>query len=134
MGTLGFYAASPLPALADRRSYISKEQATKAIARLNNNEVYFLCEPCGEKVPELAIKSLSAGTVDYEDYWQYVFVDSEIEHNFINLAAIPKGTSYEVQVQSVIANCPAQIVSLLLPKGKLNRDSLDKVRDYHEKS
>ena len=109
MGTLGFYTARPLPALADQCSYISKEQATNAMARLNlYDEVYFLCEPCGEKVPKLAqIKSLSAVTVDYEDYWQveinsvgidlaYVFVDSGIENNFANLAAIPSGSRSEI--------------------------------------
>ena len=68
-------------------------------------------------MPELAqIKSLSAGTIDYENYWQvkingggidlaYVFVDSRIENNFANLAAIPKG------MRSVIADCSVQKVS-----------------------
>ncbi|MEL6493867.1 MAG: hypothetical protein AAFQ41_01925 [Cyanobacteria bacterium J06623_7] len=130
--TLSFYAASSLTALADQCAYITKSQAIEAIARLElNDRIYFFCEPCGEEIPQPAeITSLSAGTVDYEDYWQvningkgidlaYVFVDSGIEQNFVNLAAI--------------ANCPAQIVSPTLPQNQLKEDS-QSAQDGHEGS
>ena len=113
--TVGYLTMLCLPALADQCSYITKEQALSAISRLNLNQIiYLLCEPCGETVPKLTvIKSLSAETVNYEKYWQvkvnnrgidlaYVFVDSGIENNLVNLAAI--------------SNCPAQRVSPVLPK------------------
>ncbi len=102
-----------LPALADQCSYITKEQALTAVSRLNlNDTIYFLCEPCGETIPRSAvIKSLSATTVNYQDYWQvqvndqgidlaYVFVNSSIDNNLINLAAV--------------SNCPARSVSTVL--------------------
>ena len=106
------------PALADQCSYLKKEQALTAISRLDVNEtIYKLCEPCGEKSthPTL-IKTLSMEKVDYEDYWQikvnekgidlaYVFIDSNIENKFVNLAAI--------------ADCPAQQVSPLLPSNSI---------------
>lgn len=129
--TIGFFLAITTPGWADQCSYISKEQALKAIARLDlNDEVYFLCEPCGEEIPEPAqIEALSAGTVDYEDYWQvvingdgidlaYVFVDSGIENNFANLA--------------MLADCPAQRVSPTLLLGEVSEPG--SVKDYHEGS
>ena len=132
--TFGMCVAFSLPALADQCSYISKEQAINAIARLDINEnIYFLCEPCGEEIPELTkISNLSMEKVDFEDYWQinvnhqgidlaYVFVDSGVENNFINLAAI--------------ADCPAQKVSPVLPEDKaVEQDRESEVRDYHEGS
>jgi hypothetical protein len=118
-----------LSALADQCSYISKEQALKAIARLDiDQNLYFLCEPCGEKIPQLTkINHLSMEKVDYEDLWQiqvnnegidlaYVFVDYGVENNFVNLAAI--------------ANCPAQSVSLVLPKNEaFEPEREDEVKD-----
>ena len=102
-----------LPALADQCSYITKEQALTAVSRLNlNDTIYLLCEPCGETIPRsTVIKSLSATTVNYQDYWQvqvndqgidlaYVFVNSSLDNNLINLAAI--------------SNCPARSVSTVL--------------------
>ncbi|WP_019504627.1 hypothetical protein [Pleurocapsa sp. PCC 7319] len=104
-----------LPALADQCSYIKKEQAIATISRLDINQtIYKLCEPCGEKDPQsVKIQHLSMEKVDYQDYWQvgvngegidlaYVFVDSGVEDNLVNLAAI--------------ANCPAQSVSPVLSK------------------
>lgn len=127
---LGIVCTLAIPALADQCSYISKEQATKAIARLNlNDEVYFLCEPCGEEVAEYAqIGDLSMSTVNYQDYWQieingegidlaYVFVDSGIEDNLANLA--------------MISDCPAEQVSPLLP---LDITEQEKLRDYYDQS
>ena len=132
--TLGCFIALAVPALADQCSYISKEQAINAIARLEiEDKIYFLCEPCGEEMPELAtINNLSMNKVDYQDYWQievndkgidlaYVFVNSGVENNFINLAAI--------------ADCPAVEVSPVLPlEGLFKQDREDEVRDYHEGS
>ncbi len=113
--TLGYLTLLCFPALADQCSYITKEQASTAISRLNLNQtIYLLCEPCGEKIPEaITITNLSMETVNYRDYWQvkvnnrgidlaYVFVDSGIEKNLINLAAI--------------SNCPARNISTVLPK------------------
>ncbi len=131
---LGWSICMSLTALADQCSYISKEQALNAIARLDiDQNLYFLCEPCGEKMPQLTkINHLSMEKVDYEDFWQievnhegidlaYVFVDSGVENNFVNLAAI--------------ANCPAQSVSPVLPKNKVvEPEREDDVRDYHEGS
>ncbi|MEM8674301.1 MAG: hypothetical protein AAGF83_10575 [Cyanobacteria bacterium P01_G01_bin.67] len=87
--------------LADQCAYISKQQALNAISRLDVEQfVYLLCEPCGEKVPQVAkIQNLAMEKVDYQDYWQvkinnqgidlaYVFIDSGIEGNLVNLAAI----------------------------------------------
>lgn len=112
--TFSFTLLFALPALADQCSYISKEQALLAASRLNvGQRVYYLCEPCGEEEPrQVAIESLSAGTVDYEDYWQvqindegidlaYVFIESGIGEQPINLAAA--------------SGCPASQVSTVLP-------------------
>ncbi|MEL6930839.1 MAG: hypothetical protein AAFO95_19730 [Cyanobacteria bacterium J06600_6] len=128
--TIGFCLALTTPAWADQCSYVSKEQAINAIARLNlNDKIYFLCELCGEDVPESAqIKSLSMKTVDYEDYWQveingegidlaYVFADSGIESNFANLA--------------MLADCPAEGVSSTLPSNRVAEP--ESARDYYER-
>lgn len=114
-GTLTYLIMLCLPALADQCSYITKEQARTAISRLNLNQtIYLLCEPCGEKIPQaITITNLSMETVNYQDYWQvkvnnrgidlaYVFVDSGIEENLINLAAI--------------SNCPASNISTTISK------------------
>lgn len=111
--TIGYSLVLCLPAFADQCSYIKKEQAISAISRLDINQtIYKLCEPCGEKDPQsVKVQHLSMEKVDYQDYWQvkvngdgidlaYVFVDSGVEDNFMNLAAI--------------ANCPAQSVSPVL--------------------
>lgn len=111
--TVGYLTLICLPALADQCSYITKEQAVTAVSRLDLNDIiYLLCEPCGETTPKLTvIKSLSAETVNYEDYWQvkinnqgidlaYVFIDAGIENNLVNLAAI--------------SDCPARRVSPVL--------------------
>ena len=51
--TLGYCAVLCFPALADQCSYVTKEQAIRAISRLNLNQtIYKLCEPCGEKTPQ----------------------------------------------------------------------------------
>jgi hypothetical protein len=99
-----------LPALADQCSYITKEQALLAVARLNVGQtIYALCEPCGETKPQAKkITSLAAETVEYEDYWQvqvnntgidlaYTFVESGINGQAVNLAGV--------------AGCPASDVS-----------------------
>ncbi len=112
-GTLGYFTLLCLPTLADQCSYITKEQALNAVSRLNlKDTIYLLCEPCGEKIPRsTVIKSLSATTVNYQDYWQvkvndqgidlaYVFVNSSIDNSLINLAAL--------------SNCPARSVSTIL--------------------
>lgn len=118
----GLCLLAAIPAVADQCSYITKEQALNAIARLElNQDLYFLCEPCGEEIPKLTnVNHLAMTKVDFEDYWQikingqgidlaYVFVNSGIENEFINLAAI--------------ANCPAQSVSPLLPiNGAISED------------
>ena len=111
--TLSYYALLCLPVLADQCSYITKEQAIRAISRLKLNQtIYFLCEPCGEEKPQpTRITALSAETVNYQDYWQvkvneqgidlaYVFVNSGVDGNIINLA--------------VIADCEATRVSSVL--------------------
>jgi hypothetical protein len=103
------------PVLADQCAYITKEQALIAISRLNIGDmIYLFCEPCGEKYPQpVRIQSLSVEKVDYQNYWQvninnqaidlaYVFIPAEIDHNFVNLAAI--------------AACPASGVSPVLPR------------------
>ena len=99
--TLGYSVVFCFPALADQCSYITKEQGLNALSRLDLNQtIYLLCEPCGETTPEpLTIETLSMETVNYQDFWQikandrgidlaYVFIDSGIEGNLINLAAI----------------------------------------------
>ena len=111
--TIGYSTVLCLPVLADQCSYIKKKQAIAAISRLDINQtIYKLCEPCGEKDPQsVKIQHLSMEKVDYQDFWQvkvngdgidlaYIFVDSGVEDNFMNLAAI--------------ANCPAQNVSPVL--------------------
>ncbi|MDJ0573506.1 MAG: hypothetical protein QNJ53_31320 [Pleurocapsa sp. MO_192.B19] len=116
--TLGYCAVPCFPALADQCSYITKEQASTAISRLNLNQtIYKLCEPCGEKNPQpTMIENLSMETVDGKDFWQvkvnaqgidlaYVFIDSGIDGNFINLAAV--------------ANCTATRVSPVLSQQEL---------------
>ena len=113
--TLSYCAVLCFPALAVRCSYITKEQAKRAISRLKLNQtIYLLCEPCGEKTPQpTMITNLSMETVNYQNFWQvkvndkgidlaYVFVDSGIEDNLVNLAAG--------------SNCKASDVSLVLPK------------------
>ncbi len=111
---VGCYGLLCFPALADQCAYITKEQAKRAISRLNLNQtIYLLCEPCGEKMPQATvITNLSMETVDYQDFWQvkvnekgidlaYVFIDSGIEGNYwVNLAAV--------------ADCQAQSVSPVL--------------------
>ena len=122
LGSLCSYLACFCPpALADQCSYISKQQAIAAISRLClNDTIYYLCEPCGEKVAkETLIYSLGAGTVNYEDYWQvqvnekaidlaYVFVDSKLDGQLVNLA--------------IAANCKARGVSatIMRPASKDN--------------
>ena len=114
ISTLGWCFILSVPVLADQCSYISKEQGIAAISRLNIGQtISQLCEPCGEAIPQITtITNLSLEKVDYEDFWQvvvngegidlaYVFVDSGIDKNFANLAAI--------------ANCPATEVSPVLP-------------------
>lgn len=100
LGSLCSYLACfCAPALADQCAHISKQQAITAVSRLSlNDTIYYLCEPCGEKVAEEAlIYSLGAGSVDFEDYWQvqvneegidlaYVFVDSKLDGQLVNLA------------------------------------------------
>lgn len=113
--TLSFTLLLALPVSADQCSYISKEQALIALSRLNVGQmIYQLCEPCGERTPtSLQIKSLSATTVDYQDFWQvqvneegidlaYVFIESGLGNRPINLAAV--------------AGCPATQVSPVLPR------------------
>ena len=102
LGSLCSYLACfSAPALADQCSYISKRQAIIAISRLNlNDTIYYLCEPCGEKAAKKTlIYSLGAGTIDYENFWQvyvnkksidlaYVFVDSKLDDQLVNLAVV----------------------------------------------
>jgi hypothetical protein len=103
-----------LSARADQCAYITKEQASKALSRLDLSQtIYFLCEPCGEIKPTLTtIKSLTMETVGYQEYWQvkvngkgidlaYTFVEAGIDNKLLNLAAI--------------ANCNATGISLVLP-------------------
>ncbi len=116
--TLGYYAVLCFPALADQCSYITKEQAIRAVSRLELNQtIYKLCEPCGEKNPQpMRIETLAIETVDYQDFWQvkvnnqgidlaYVFIDSGVDGNFVNLAAL--------------SDCPATKVSPVLSQQKL---------------
>ena len=113
--TLSCYAVLCFPALADQCSYITKEQATTAISRLElDRTIYLLCEPCGETNPQpMKIETLAMETVEYQDFWQvkvndrgidlaYVFIDSGVDDNLINLAAV--------------SNCQATRVSPVLPK------------------
>ncbi|ACK67091.1 hypothetical protein PCC8801_3110 [Rippkaea orientalis PCC 8801] len=103
-----------LPAYADQCSYITKEQALRAVSLLDLKQmVYLFCEPCGEKVPQrININSLAVATVNYQDFWQvsingkgidlaYTFIESSLDKKPINLAAI--------------AGCPASDVSPVLP-------------------
>ncbi|WP_013325074.1 hypothetical protein [Gloeothece verrucosa] len=112
--SLGATALLSLPAFADQCSYITKEQAILAVSRLQVGQtLYYLCEPCGEKLPQqVLVQSLAAGTVGYENFWQvqvnnagidlaYVYIESGIGNPPINLAAV--------------AGCPATGVSLVLP-------------------
>lgn len=124
--TLGLLITFPLAAFADQCAYITQEQAIDAVSRLSlEQDIYFLCEPCGDTLPKVVeISDLSIGTVDYEDFWQvdvngkgidlaYTFIDSGIENNLINLAAI--------------ANCSADLVSPTLPGDKSSEsDELQK--------
>ncbi|MDJ0744069.1 MAG: hypothetical protein QNJ32_11975 [Xenococcaceae cyanobacterium MO_167.B27] len=113
--TLSYCTLLCVPALADQCSYITKEQALTAVSRLNLNQtIYLLCEPCGEEIPKpTRIENLSIEIVNYQDYWQvkvndrgidlaYVFIDSGIDGNLINLAAI--------------SDCQARSVSTVLEK------------------
>jgi len=94
---VGCYGLLCFPALADQCAYITKEQAKRAISRLNLNQtIYLLCETYGEKIPQATrITNLSMETVDYQDFWQvkvngkgmdltYVFIDSGIERYYTN--------------------------------------------------
>ena len=123
---LSYTAIFTLPAIADQCSYLTKERALTAMARLNiGDTIYQLCEPCGEKTTQpTSIQNLSLEKVDFEDYWQvkingegidlaYVFVDSGIENNFVNLAAI--------------ADCPAQQVSPLLPANSIRETTSEEL-------
>ena len=123
--TFGSSVLLCLPALADQCAYITKDQAMMAISRLELEQtIYLLCEPCGDKIIQSTkIESLSLETVDYQDYWQvtvnnrgidlaYVFVDSGIENNLVNLAAV--------------SDCNATRVSLSIPKNSFR--FRDKVR------
>lgn len=79
--------------------------------------LYKLCEPCGETTPQpTTIAALAMETVNYQNFWQvkvndegidlaYVFVDSGIDGNFINLAAV--------------ADCSATRVSPVLTQQEL---------------
>lgn len=104
-----------IPALADQCSYISKQQAINALERLQvGKNIYKFCEPCGEKLPQpIRINSLSATTVNFENYWQvkvnnvgidlaYTYVNSRNSDRWINLAAA--------------IDCPARNVSIILPQ------------------
>ena len=117
-----YLACFGAPALADQCSYISKQQAIAAISRLSlNNTIYHLCESCGEKFAKKAlIHSLGANTVDYEDYWQiqvngkgidlaYVFVDSKLDGQLINLA--------------IVADCKVEGVSATIRLLKSNSEN-----------
>lgn len=101
-------------ALADQCAYIDKAKALAATSRLNLGQtVYQFCQPCGDLQPKpLFIKTLSAGTTGYEDFWEvkvndsnidlaYTFVDAGIKNQKINLAAV--------------VGCPAVDVSTVLP-------------------
>jgi len=70
--TLGYLITFALSAFADQCAYITQEQAIDAISRLSlEQNIYFLCEPCGETMPKLVeISDLSMGTVDYKNFWQ----------------------------------------------------------------
>ncbi|MEM8829434.1 MAG: hypothetical protein AAGE96_08765 [Cyanobacteria bacterium P01_G01_bin.19] len=112
------------PVLADQCSYVKKEQAITAISRLDiGDTIYKLCEPCGEEIAQpVVIQSLSMEKVNYEDYWQikangtgidfaYIFVESGVENNAVNLAAI--------------ADCPAQRVSPFLPDNSIQSETFE---------
>lgn len=113
-----------LPAYADQCSYVSKQQAINTISRLNiGDRIYLLCEPCGERVPQtVEIQNLAMEKVDYQDYWQvkvndsgidlaYVFVNSGVGNNPLNLAAI--------------ADCPASRVSTTIPRPASQQETED---------
>lgn len=97
-------------AYGDQCSYVDKEQALQAATFLELNQlIYLFCEPCGETVPQpVTIRSISVGTVGYQDFWQlsindrgvdlaYTYVPSSVGQKPINLAAL--------------AGCPARDVS-----------------------
>ncbi|BAZ45165.1 hypothetical protein NIES4102_21830 [Chondrocystis sp. NIES-4102] len=108
-------------ALADQCAYITKEQAQTAVSRLNLDQtIYSFCEPCGDKIPQpMTIERLGIETVDYQDFWQvkvnnggidlaYIFIDSGVDGNFLNLAAV--------------ANCQAtQVSPIISPQIRGNR-------------
>lgn len=119
---LCFSAMFNLSALADQCAYIDKAQALAAISRLNLGQtVYQFCQPCGDSLrpafgqrqpKPLPIKTLSAGTTGYQDFWEvkingsnidlaYTFIDAGIKDQKINLAAV--------------VGCPAVDVSTTLP-------------------
>ena len=118
-----YFAITCLPAIADQCAYISKEQGITALSRLDIDQtIYKLCEPCGdESTSPTVIQNLSLEKVDYQDYWQitvngegidlaYVFVDSGIENQILNLAAI--------------ADCPAVKVSPVLPPESISESDI----------
>lgn len=111
---LGLALLCQIPALADQCSYVSKQQAIAALERLKvGQNMYKFCEPCGETSPQtVKINSLSATTVNYQNYWQvkvnnagidlaYTYVNSSNGNRWINLAAA--------------IDCPARGVSVILP-------------------
>ena len=114
-----------LPVLADQCSYITKNQASISLSKLDLGQtIYLFCEPCGEKFPRpTTIESLGITTVGYRDFWQvqvnnkgidlaYTFVESGIDNYLFNLAGL--------------AGCPAQDVSPVLPRTKGNKPPLER--------
>ena len=116
---LGFSLILSLPVLADQCSYVTKEQALIAMSRLDiNDTIYKLCEPCGERMSKpIKINHLSLvkaiSLSENEHYWEievnhqgidlaYAYVNSGIEDNFVNLAAV--------------VNCEASDVNLKMPR------------------
>lgn len=105
-------------AYADQCIYLNKDQAIAAFQRLNiGQNIYELCEPCGEKVPKtVAIRSTAIQALPSPGNWQ-VLVNGkglDLAYTYVDYSKNDRSRS-RVNL-AMLANCPASDVSLELTK------------------
>jgi hypothetical protein len=106
-------------AYADQCAYLNKDRAIAAFQRLNiGQNIYELCEPCGEKVPKtVAIKSTAIQALPSPGNWQILVNGKglDLAYTFVDYSRGSNTSRSRVNL-AMLANCPASDVSLELIK------------------
>jgi hypothetical protein len=96
-------------AFADQCAFVSQDTAKKALKMISDlSSIQTLCEPCGETKPQtIDIKSIGAGDVNYQGFWQ-VSVNGkglDLAYTYLNGLNVAQ-----------LVNCPSQGVSSSIKK------------------